>query len=380
MHDRLALILSQISRHNLASVAAGAIGVGTVADLGPVAYEEITTPHADERTIGIVRVSGAIGSAVTWSSVVKILDLSIAPGPLSKWTSPENEETVYERSYFAGDELRFRPAQCFGTSHISESVKLIWLEDLTRAKSAPFEIEDLARIERHLGEWNGVHAARPPSLAFPLPTDSYLRRWRESRLEQRLEVFQTLSEDELAIMYSDVAPEIASELYQLVSRLNVRAQAVPHGLAFGDAAIGNLFSLPDETVAVDWASLTSDPVGADGGISVGSAITWGRGFAEVAERERELFDCYLEGLRVSGWTEPREDIRRGYFGQFGYYLVTLALLPAMQRLGSTPGSGILPKATLEKRFQMPFEDIQPAAARLVRLFPAYVEEIRGLLE
>ena len=54
------------------------------------------------------------------------------------------------------------------------------------------------------------------------------------------------------------------------------------------------------------------------------------GVVQVARNERVLFDCYVEGLLLSGWRGSRDDVRRGYFCQFGHYLVTtVGLMPVV---------------------------------------------------
>ena len=101
--------------------------------------------------------------ARAWSSVTKIIDLAVEGQNrhMGSATSPKNEELVYERGHFIGTGLRFRPAHCFHISHPGEYT-VLWLADLTGAKGAPFEVDELAQMARHLGEWNAVVDATPP--------------------------------------------------------------------------------------------------------------------------------------------------------------------------------------------------------------------------
>ena len=82
----------------------------------------------------------------------------------------------------------------------------------------------------------------------------------------------------------------------MLGELVERSSSLPHAISFSDAPIGNFFCRPDETVAIDWSGVSIDPLGADGGCVVGSALTWGRMFADVAASERELFESYAEGM------------------------------------------------------------------------------------
>lgn len=155
MDERLASILQMFGRDEIAAAAAGALGIHMVLHPGQLTYAEINKPHADARTIGIVRVAGTasvqVGAARAWSSVLKLVDVAVESFNNSA-TSPDNEELVYQRGIFAGNRLKFHPARCFHISHPAESVKALWLEDLTNAKGAPFEIGELAQMLRHLGE------------------------------------------------------------------------------------------------------------------------------------------------------------------------------------------------------------------------------------
>ena len=145
MDKRLLSILEGTTASELAEVAGAALASGGPAKLvGTPTFAEITTPHADARTIGIVLVSGMAlvapdVPAQAWSSVTKIVDPTVE-GQFNSATSPENEEQVYERGIFAGMGLKFRPARCHHISRPSEGLKVLWLEDLTGAKGAPFEV------------------------------------------------------------------------------------------------------------------------------------------------------------------------------------------------------------------------------------------------
>lgn len=97
-------------------------------------------------------------------------------------------------------------------------------------------------------------------------------------------------------LYARQPLSLAAEFFTVLGQLVAQSRFLPHALSFSDATIGNFFCLPDETVAIDWSGLGTEPLGADGGCLVGSALTWGRRFADVAASERELFESYAEVL------------------------------------------------------------------------------------
>ena len=124
--------------------------------------------------------------------------------------------------------------------------------------------------------------------------------------------------------------------------------------------------------AIDWASLTDDPLGVDGGCSVGSCTTWGPDYALVVRHERELFEMYLAGLRSSGWQFDPRDVRRAAFGQLGHYLLNLMTMPVMVVDG-------MHRAFLEKRFGLQLEEIPERGAVAIDMMPSYIEELQDLL-
>jgi len=245
MSERLAAVLSGIADAEIARVAAAAVRIADAALAGPPDVHDLISPHNDRRTLAIKRFSGiasAEGSKRRWSAVCKIVDLDVAPGSVSTWVRPENEQAVYQEEYFVNDSLRFRPARCYHTSIPLPGIAVLWLEDLTTAKGPPFTPADLAQMLRHLGEWNGFHAARAPSLRFKLGEDSVYTRWAAWNYDADLADFRSMRHrPEVRAMYGDRSIEIVFELRDLLLQINQRARTHPHALCFGDCNSGSLF-------------------------------------------------------------------------------------------------------------------------------------------
>lgn len=381
MDERLQAILRGIRNDDLALVAGGALGTGRSPVDAPPALSEILAVHNEDRTIGIVKVSGT-SDCRAWSAVAKLLDMSIpAPEHLIGVTAPENEEIVYEQRYFVDDGVPLRPAKCYLVSRPSETLKVLWLEDLTAARGAPFTLDEIERMARHFGQWNGLHAMRPVELAFPLGFDSYARRYAGWRSDAHLVDLRAI-EDHPATraMYENGSIGMAFEFNELMKRLIAQAKSLPHSLCFGDCSAGNMFFLAGETVAIDWASLTNDPLGVDGGCVIGSGISWGRDFALVAKNERALFESYLGGLVASGWHGNRDDLRRAYFGQLGFYLSVIVTMPVQVASPGRRDRENLNREFLERRFQLPLEEIPLHARGVVDVLPSYIAELKALLD
>lgn len=379
MDERLASILQLVRRDEIAAAAARALGVQKVVDPGQPAYEEIDKTHADARTIGIIRAVGTAsvggGAAQPWSSVLKLVDLAVE-GFNNSDSSPANEERVYERALFAGTGLKFRPARCFHVSHPADNVTVLWLEDLTRAKGAPFELRELRQILRHLGEWNAVMARDPPPLDFSTSSDFPKRRWDRWNFPARVADLQRLNGDPMVgDLYARQPLSLAAQFVTVLAQLVERSSSLPHALSFSDAPIGNFFCIADETVAIDWSGIGIEPLGADGGCLVGSALTWGPRFANVAANERDLFECYADGFAEADAATDRHTLRCGYLAHLAFYLGAIAIFPTM----AAGPRAVLSRHFFEKRFGMPIEEFCRIASRVIDLLPSYIEEARSLL-
>ncbi|RYE10450.1 MAG: hypothetical protein EOP22_05260 [Hyphomicrobiales bacterium] len=380
MDERLKAIFAGLPAGELAVVAAAVLGVGSVRVVS-VEFSEISKPHADARTIGIVRVSGtaaagAAGTAVRpWSCVTKLIDLAV-PNPLGTPVDPRNEVRVYEERLFTGAGLRLRPARCHHISRPRDGLTILWLEDLTEASAPPFPVDELAEMAGHLGEWNAVIAAQPPALDFAIGQDFQLSSWRGFGFPKRLAALLDLADEPMVReMYARQKLQLAADYVEAYGRLVERSLLLPHALSLADCPISNFFHLPGETIAIDWAGLGSEPVGGDGGRFIGSAMSWGRRFVDVIADERDLFEGYLAGLRLGGSVVDRDTVRLGYLSEAAFYLGTITVFPAIV---AGPQAG-LSMAFFEKRFDMPAAAFASAMAPAIDLLPSYVAEMRRLL-
>ena len=377
MQERLTAIFATVSAGEMSTVAASVLGV-TEVRVETTSFQEINKPHADGRTIGIVRVSGAAsvaGQSRPWSCVTKIIDLN-AELIIGTPVDPRNEVLVYERGYFAGGDAGLRPAKCHHISRKSEKVTILWLEDLTDASAPPFDVEVMAEMARHLGKWNASVARNPPQVDFQLGRDFQVVSWKGFNFAARMtELIERRDEPMVRELYSRQTIEVAGEFVAALGDLVERSKALPHAMSLADCPVSNFFHRPGETIAIDWAGLGSEPVGADGGRFIGSALTWGKNFAQIAVRERDLFANYLAGHWEGGSVEEAAVLRSGYLSELAFYICTLVVMPTIL-LGPRAALSI---EFFERRFEMPVAEISGAAAPVMELLPSYTQEIRALL-
>lgn len=380
MNDRLESILNSVTADEFTTVARGALGSSSATLIGEPVFEEITTPHADLRTLGIVRALGEANtgsSTESWTAVLKILDVEAPAGQNAGWVRAENEETVYEQNLFTDDDLRFRPARFYLKANRGPGLKLIWLEDLSDAEGPPFDVTQLSAIAGALGEFNGFQKQQPTKLPFEPAANSFKVRWEGAAFVAAVSRLEQFRDNEIAkAMYRKSTVESTLEIHDLMVRLIERIKREQGSLSFGDSQPGNLFRKGDETVAIDWASLTMDPIGVDAGCLVGASSVWGRSGVDVALNERDIFESYVHGARSQGCNTPIDDLRRAFFGQFGLYLAATGNSPVTM---AVPGE-YFPQEFFEKRFETPWDEIPDLLAGIVDLIPGYVEELKQLLE
>ncbi len=382
MNPNIESILDGVSTGDIALVVRNALGNPAASVIGKPTWREIDAVHNDQRTLAIVRCSGAAdsgGKTVTWSCVVKIIDSSQEANVAASWNDPAMEEKVYELGLMTDLGVPFRPAKCFGVNPLRNDVKLIWLEDLGSAPQPPWTMDEYLQVALHVGEFNGRMIVDPPKLPFNLPVDGHRARRNAigSTFSERFaSIRENSSHPVLQAALQDVSIKSVVELNSLFGELHEVSPGLPHGLVFGDCHARNLFPLEHETVAVDWAGLASDPVGTDLSVLVGSAFSWSVDEAVmVAQNEPAIFEMYKNGLRNAGWDGEWDDVRRAFFTHLPIYLMFSIGLVELIRSGKANGR----KEWFEARRGASFQEIPERMAPIIALIPGYVEELRQLL-
>lgn len=372
MSERLQDSLDRIGRADLSAVATGAIGAEATL-VGAHQAERIVAANGDPSTLAVMRYSGRAcvnNVEQTWSAVAKVIDTAV-PQRLH-WVRSSDEIALYRSRHFAGGAGGFRPARCYHISQPSAGITVLWLEDLTGVRRTPFSLDELAQIVRHVGRWNAEQARRPlPAIDFKDYT--VFARWEKAEwdLEREFAAFRAMDrEPEVQALYRGRPLDVAFALRDGFLANNRRARGLPRSVCFGDANVGNIFATRDETIAIDWSSLTLDPIGVDAGSVVGSATTFGGEFIAIAANERELFGHYVEGLTEGGWRGQRDDVRRAFLVHYGGYLISNAILPAF--------IGKFPRDRIERRLGMPWDEMFHRHAGIIDLLPGYVEELSRL--
>ncbi|MDP7486344.1 MAG: phosphotransferase [Dehalococcoidia bacterium] len=381
MDDRIENIMKSVELDTFLSVARAALDNPNITSVQKPSLTEITTSHNDQRTIGIVKVSGvAIGleGQRRWSSVAKIIDSAKVSGDAARWLFPENERKIYELGLFQNDGIRLRPAKCYLVDDLDDDLSVLWLEDLSEAPQPPWSLDQFTSAAANLAQFNGFHLANDTELPVSIQQDAYyLRNGGGRTREQYAEVAEMRDNELVDRVYRDVSMESALEFAALYEKALEKAKELPHSICFGDSHARNMFPIDSQTVGIDWASITRDPIGVDVGVLAGSPLTFGAEEAQLsADHEQVIFDAYLSSLADSEWTGKPEDVRVAFFCQFAGYISIVATIPlSLDEYLNNPDR----RAFLLDRFGVTVDDLPERLASVMTLIPKYVEELRQLV-
>lgn len=294
----------------------------TTATLGgtPV-LNEITADHNDKRTIGLFIVTGEAllsGKQRSWSAVLKLIDPSETVGS----GIIESELQVYELVIFSSDAVPFRSAKFYHSETLDNGMLTLWLEDLSGSPQPPWNLEQFISSANHLGQFNGYHYLNKTEVPFEILTDRFVDRLNMSEFRSdSIRLVEEKNSTAIQAAYRDTPVETETRIAELTTQLIEVSKSLPHGLASGDSHPRNLFPVESGTVGIDWGTTTMDPVGAYEGMLTGPSLTIGLDEANlVIQNERAIFESYVGGLTLAGWTGDLNNIRLGYLCSFTNFL------------------------------------------------------------
>jgi hypothetical protein len=370
----------------LAPIVRNVLGDSSAVPLPGCTAEPVGGAHFDTRTGAILRVRGTARSAggqTTWSAVVKTVELTPASAEYLGFIDPAREVSAYSYGLFDSPSSAFRAAKLYGITDRSDTVKWLWLEDLSDAAQPPWSAEEYLQTARHLGRFNGEWTAKE------LPSQSWLSR---DTIRRRFAIpegpghFRALREhrDHPAVR-TTFSNETVDRLLRFEEDMAVIHAAVSpfeQTVCHGDCVARNLFPYTDAagrpiTVAVDWSGVGIDFVGCDGGTMFGSGMSWGLDEAELVHSIRDaLFEAYIEGLRDSGWSGDVRHVRLAYLmAAVVYVMMSVWFANALAEDRLEP---IRPH--FERRAGVTAEEIPEWSRALAERFLPLADEARELAE
>jgi hypothetical protein len=345
------------------------------APLGPLSVKQIGRSFG-RGTVGIYRVSGHATTAdreQTWSAVVKVIDSGVsatADGELD----PQREVAVYQSGVFAALQGGVRAAQCYAIE-ARQGRQFVWQEDLSEAPQAPWVAKHFIETARHLGQFNGHW----PESALPnwawLNKGGLRKKYKKAHYATVFDRLGALQSH--ALVRRAVSPDVVrrrAQLWEASDELFAAVEATPKGVCHLDCHPRNLFPMDDPvhgtfTIAIDWASVGIDCLGADIGALLASPLKW----LDLSPDEAEalvapIFAAYLRGLVDAGWSGNEDRVRLTYFTCLGSEVNRIAAIIA----GVIDEPGL--RARLESAAERPIDELFERWGEAQHFFLAYSEE------
>ncbi|MGB3592962.1 MAG: hypothetical protein WA994_02210 [Ornithinimicrobium sp.] len=295
-----------------ASVLQPVVGHALDASAVPVHWSVAPILAGDGQGLGVFRVSGSArvsGELCGWSVILKVLPMTrVSP---SGWDCPEREALAYESGLLVDLPPGLEAPRCFGHSE-HEGRRFLWLEDLG-ADVVPWRLEDFGTAAQALGRFNGAYLG-----SRQLPEARWLsQQWLRSWLDEGSSAMGELPRVRRHPLVKQVYPgEVVDGLLRLWARREEVLDALdrlPQVFSHNDAFRRNLFLKSDRLVAVDWAFLGPQPVGAELAPLVSASVALrGIPHARWRDLERTAVEAYLVGLQDTGWRGAPDLARFGY--------------------------------------------------------------------
>jgi hypothetical protein len=319
VHDRSALGPADVDDARLAALVAEAIGAAEVELLSSraevVAYdiEAITTG-------GRYRVGGRArhgASETDFAFFVKVVQ-SWGRHPAFRFVPEDMREDALASVPFEAEPRVYRSdladrlppglamPRAYAVVDIDAESTALWLEDVA-VVDARWDRAALVRAAHLLGRLAASPRVRPLATVADPGRRRTIRTYAEGRVA--LQVVPALHDDALW-RHPVVAPAfddaLRRDLVAAAGRLGAvvdEIEALPHGVAHGDACTRNLLVAADrpELVLIDFGFWGPAPLGFDlGQLLVGEVQLGERSAAELPGDEQECLAAYVRGLRAEG--------------------------------------------------------------------------------
>jgi hypothetical protein len=202
----------------------------------------------------------------------------------------------------------------------------LWLQDVLDAPGRTWPASRYLVAARHLGGFGGAYLGEQPLPREPWLAEEFFRkRIALAEQEHSLGLFWDRATWEHPLIAGRFSPDVPARLRRLWDARAALLDAldrVPRTLRHGDAHRNNLRAndTPDPhraegtryvTVALDWAALSTGPVGADLSDLAISVLLGPRGYPSPTLPD-DLYAAYLGGVRAAGWQGDEAPVRLAY--------------------------------------------------------------------
>ena len=264
----------------------------------------------------IYRLSGKAeskGQEKNWSMIMKQIQTEEAfsdPNSFHYW---KREIQVYQSKMIDHLPGNFSTPKIYSIQKNPDGSYCIFMEDVQDEFRHPWPISQFIDTAYQLGRFNGAYLVDKS-----LPDDRWVsRNWLRKYLIYATPMVDFIKQNPDQPVVKSLLPGLSLpmtlSLWDAFPRLIERLDELPQTFCHQDAFTRNLFYQNGKLIAIDWGYAGIAPVGAELAPLIGVAFDYS-GFPSnrAEELDQACFERYLDGLRDSGYTYDRQNVRLGF--------------------------------------------------------------------
>lgn len=287
---------------------------------------------------------------LSWSVVLKIVQSPANVGwsemgegdDQGHWNYWKRELFAYQSGLLEALPPGLAAPSCYGVTELEGNVALLWIEEIRGVTMPAWTLDRYAVAACHLGRLNSMHLSGPNLPEHPWFSRQVSRQWAA------MPHWQTMPWDHPRVLARYPRPERNIFLQMLRGREPFLAalDRMPLGIAHGDTYPTNFVSREaangeEETVALDWALMGIQPLGADlGQLVFGAHLNFPD--ARADEATELLFNSYLQGLQENGCRVDLQRIRFGFAATAALRVGLFQVLLLSWELGGATAPAAMP--------------------------------------
>ena len=246
--------------------------------------------------------------------ICRVLPMGRQP---NSWLYWKREALAYDSGFLETSAFGIRPPKCFGVAFASDPAARIFIEAVSDAQPV-WTMDTHARAAEALGIFNANCAGMPDIKRHEWMAVGRAHSWTAIAADTFCDL-EGLKNDRVSSRWlagSNLGRTL--DLWRNVDPLRRVLEELPKCFCHHDAFKRNLLfhhNSDDETeiVAIDWAFAGYGVIGEEIAAMVGASLM----FFEIKPDEARdaievVFQSYLRGLEMSGWTGSSTDVRLGF--------------------------------------------------------------------
>lgn len=274
-------------------------------------------------SVGIFRVQGIASdnhSEKAWSVILKVIQSPENIGikdmgggeDVTHWNYWKREPLVYRSGILDKLPEGLAAPRCYGVDELPGEVSYLWLEDIQDIYQGTWSLQRFSLTAYHLGRLNGMYSSKSSHLNYPWLGKDINRQWLQMFVNSKIPFNHPL----LLSRYPEPDKNPFIQLLLQNERFLGKLDSLPITLSHGDTYPTNFMSRIDlfgreQTVALDWALLGLQPLGADLDQVVLGTINNLEG-THQSEIIDTLFEAYVQGLQDEGCNLDAELVRYSF--------------------------------------------------------------------